>query len=178
MYQVNLLPWRACIQRRRAAFWLRLFVLQLVLGLAALMGAYGLLSQQQEQQHQALLALARQQAELTGRYQQRQQAMIRLANLTAQAEQHGKNLAHNRRHLNLLQQLSALLPAPLWLSALESNAHNLTLRGLSHRYEAVTQFEQQLTALPLLRRGQLAEVVQRQDGLFSFSLVAQWGRDE
>lgn len=89
-----------------------------------------------------------------------------------------RRMAHNRRYLNLLQQLSALLPAPLWLIALESNTHNLTLRGLSHRYEAITQFEQQLTALPLLRRGQLAEVAQRQDGLFSFALVAQWGRDE
>lgn len=178
MYQVNLLPWRARIQLRRGAFWLRLFVLQLVLVLAVLMGVFGWLSQQLALRHHALLALLQQQTELTARYQQRQQAMTRLTHLTAQAEQHGKNLAHNRRYLQLLQQLSPLLPAPLWLIALESNGQNLTLRGLSRRYEAVVQFEQQFTRLPGLQRYRLAEVAQRQDGLLSFTLVAQWGRDE
>lgn len=177
MYQVNFLPWRTRVQRRCGAFWLRMFVLQLVLVLAVLMVVFGLLSQQQSQRYEALLTLLRQQAELTTRYQQLQQAMAQLARLTAQAEQHDKNLVHNRRYLLLFQQLSAILPAPLWLIALESNAQNITLRGLSRRYEAVVQFEQQLAALPLLPRYRLAEVAQRQDGLFSFTLAAQWGRD-
>lgn len=176
MYQVNFLPWRAQGQRRRYAFWLRMFVLQLVLVLAVLMVVFGLLSQQQAQRHEALLALIDQQTELTERYQQLQQAMARLARLTALAQQHDNNLAHNRRYLQLLQQLPGLLPAPLWLIALESNAKNMTLRGLSRRYEAVVQFEQQLAALPLLQSYRLAEVAQRPDGQFSFTLVAQWGQ--
>jgi len=175
MYQVNLLPWRIGAQRRRYAFWLRVFILQLVLVLAALMVVFGLLNQQQAQRHEALLTLIGQQAELTERYQQLQQAVARLARLTALAQQYDNNLAHNRRYLQLLQQLSTLLPDSLWLIALESNAQNITLRGLGRRYEAVLQFEQQLTALPLLQNYRLAEVVQRQDGLFSFTLMAQWG---
>uniref|UniRef100_A8GKR2 Fimbrial assembly family protein n=1 Tax=Serratia proteamaculans (strain 568) TaxID=399741 RepID=A8GKR2_SERP5 len=175
MYQVNLLPWRMRGQRRRYAFWLRVFILQLVLVLAALMVVFGLLSQQQVQRHEALLMLSGQQTELTERYQQLQQAVARLARLTALAQQHDNNRVHNRRYLQLLQQLSTLLPAPVWLIALESHSQNITLRGLGRRYEAVLQFEQQLTALPLLQNYRLAEVVQRQDGLFSFTLMAQWG---
>ncbi|WP_017894286.1 PilN domain-containing protein [Serratia sp. S4] len=175
MYQVNLLPWRMRGQRRRYAFWLRAFILQLVLVLAALMVVFGLLSQQQAQRHEALLMLSGQQTELTGRYQQLQQAVARLARLTALAQQHDNNRVHNRRYLQLLQQLSTLLPAPVWLIAMESHSQNITLRGLGRRYEAVLQFEQQLTALPLLQNYRLAEVVQRQDGLFSFTLMAQWG---
>lgn len=175
MYQVNLLPWRMRGQRRRYAFWLRIFILQLVLVLAALMVVFGLLSQQQAQRHEALLMLSGQQTELTERYQQLQQAVARLARLTALAQQHDNNRVHNRRYLQLLQQLSTLLPAPVWLIAMESHSQNITLRGLGRRYEAVLQFEQQLTALPLLQNYRLAEVVQRQDGLFSFTLMAQWG---
>lgn len=176
MYQVNLLPWRTRGQRRRCAFWLRMFVLQLVLVLAVLMVVFGLLSQQQVQRYEALLALIDQQTKLTDRYQQLQQTMARLACLTALAQQHDNNREHNRRYLQLLQQLPVLLPDPLWLIALESHAQSITLRGLSRRYEAVLQFEQQLTALPLLQRYRLAEVAQRQDGLFSFTLVAHWGQ--
>ncbi|WP_337048011.1 PilN domain-containing protein [Serratia liquefaciens] len=178
MYQVNLLPWRTRAQRRRATFWLRLLVLQLALAAAVLTGVLGLLNRQQDQQHLALLTLVGQQTELTERFQQRQRAMARLASLTAQVEQQGINRVHNRRYLQLLQQLSPLLPAALWLIALDTNAQNIRLRGLSRRYEAVTQFEQRLVALPLLQHGRLTEVVQRQDGLFSFTLTAQWGRDE
>ncbi|SPZ65966.1 Fimbrial assembly protein (PilN) [Serratia quinivorans] len=175
MYQVNLLPWRMRGQRRRYAFWLRVFILQLVLVLAVLMVVFGLLSQQQVQRHEALLMLSGQQTELTERYQQLQQAVTRLARLTALAQQHDNNRVHNRRYLQLLQQLSTSLPNSLWLIALESHSQNITLRGLGRRYEAVLQFEQQLTALPLLQNYRLAEVVQRQDGLFSFTLMAQWG---
>lgn len=53
MYQVNLLPWRRLAQRRRGAFWLRLFVLQLVLMLAAMAAVFGLMSHQQTQHHEA-----------------------------------------------------------------------------------------------------------------------------
>jgi pilus assembly protein HofN len=175
MYQVNLLPWRIGGQRRRYAFWLRVFILQLVLVLAVLMVVFGLLSQQQVQRHEALLMLSGQQTELTERYQQLQQAVTRLARLTVLAQQHDNNRVHNRRYLQLLQQLSTSLPNSLWLIALESHSQNITLRGLGRRYEAVLQFEQQLTALPLLHNYRLAEVVQRQDGLFSFTLMAQWG---
>ncbi|CAI1185901.1 Fimbrial assembly protein (PilN) [Serratia quinivorans] len=175
MYQVNLLPWRIGGQRRRYAFWLRVSILQLVLVLAVLMVVFGLLSQQQVQRHEALLMLSGQQTELTERYQQLQQAVTRLARLTALAQQHDNNRVHNRRYLQLLQQLSTSLPDSLWLIALESHSQNITLRGLGRRYEAVLQFEQQLTALPLLQNYRLAEVVQRQDGLFSFTLMAQWG---
>lgn len=175
MYQVNLLPWRMMAQRRRCAFRLRIFVLQLALMLVAMTIVFGLMSHQQTQLHGVLLTLSRQQTVLAERYQQTRQAMTRLTRLTAQADRQGKNQAHNRRYLQLLQQLSVILPAPLWLTALESNAQNITLRGFSRRYGAVIRFEQQLAALPLLQRCRLAEVIQRQDGLFSFTLMAQWG---
>jgi len=175
MYQVNLLPWRRLAQRRRCAFWLRIFVLQLVLMLAAMAVVFGLMSHQQTQRHEALSTLSRQQAALAERYQQLQQAMAHLARLTAQADQQEKNQAHNRRYLQLLQQFAVILPAPMWLTSLESNAQHITLRGLSRRYGAVVQFERQLAALPLLQSCRLADVVQRQDGLFSFTLMAQWG---
>ncbi|MFS7182988.1 fimbrial assembly protein [Serratia proteamaculans] len=137
MYQVNLLPWRTRAQRRRATFWLRLLVLQLALVLAVLTGVLGLFNRQQDQQHLALLTLVGQQTELTERFQQRQRAMARLARLTAQAQQHGNNREHNRRYLQL-STLRLLLPAALWLIALETNAQSIPLRGLSRRYEAVT----------------------------------------
>jgi len=176
MYQVNFLPWRIQVQRRRGAFWLRVFALQWVLMLVVLTVIMGLLRQQQAQRHEALLVLVRQQAELTDRHQRLQQAMARLSRLTALAEQYDKNLAYNRRYLRLLQQFSTLLPSSMWLIAFESNAQSISLRGLSRRYEAVVQFEQQLATVPLLQSYRLAEVARRQDGLFSFALVAQWSR--
>lgn len=174
MYQVNLLPWRRLAQRRRCAFWLRLFVLQLALMLAAMAAVFGLMSHQQTQRHEALMTLSRQQVGLAERYQQTRQAMARLVRLNELADRQEKNQAHNRRYLQLLQQFSAILPAPLWLTVLESDVQKITLRGLSRRYGAIIRFEQQLAALPLLQHCRLAEVVQRKDGLFSFTLMAQW----
>jgi pilus assembly protein HofN len=80
--------------------------------------------------------------------------------------------------LQLLQQLSSCLPPPLWLTALDSDAANgLRLRGLSRSPAAISQFERRLAGMPALPRLRLAEVAQRDDGLYAFHLVAQWGRD-
>ncbi|MBN5250233.1 PilN domain-containing protein [Serratia marcescens] len=88
------------------------------------------------------------------------------------------NAQHNRRYFHLLQQLSSSIPPPLWLTALESDAVNgLRLRGLSRSPAAITQFERRLAGMPALPRLRLAEVAQRDDGLYTFHLAAQWGRD-
>ena len=77
-----------------------------------------------------------------------------------------------------LQQLSSSIPPPLWLTAMESDAVNgLRLRGLSRSPAAITQFERRLAGMPALPRLRLAEVAQRDDGLYTFHLAAQWGRD-
>ncbi|CAI0967936.1 MULTISPECIES: PilN domain-containing protein [Serratia] len=177
MYQVNLLPWRGQRQRRRGFFWLRMLALQLALVLLTVALVFSLLHGRQAQRQTRLEARADRLAALTQRYQQGQRQLAQLERQSARAEQRARNRQHNRRYLQLLQQLSAAVPPPLWLISLDGNLQEgLQLRGLSRHHAAIAQFEQRLAALPLLRQHRLAEVAQRQDGLFTFTLTA-WGRD-
>jgi pilus assembly protein HofN len=178
MYQVNLLPWRHQRQRRRGQFWLRMLALQLIALLLAMAAAFSLLHGREAQRQETLGALGAQLAGLTQRYQQAQQQLAQLERHNARTERRERNLQHNRRYLQLLQQLANAAPPPLWLTALEGNLQQgLQLRGLSRHHAAIVQFEQRLAALPLLRQHRLAEVAQSKDGLFAFTLTA-WGRDE
>lgn len=178
MYQVNLLPWRRQRQRRRGGFWLRMLTLQLVLLLLAIATVFNLLNDQEAQRQNALRALSGQLAGLTQRYQQAQQQLAQLERQNVRSALHTRNLQHNRRYLQLMQQLSDAVLPPLWLVALEGSLQEgLQLRGVSRHHAAIVQFERRLAALPLLRQLRLAEVVQRKDGLLTFTLTA-WGRDE
>ncbi|OKB66419.1 fimbrial assembly protein [Serratia marcescens] len=178
MYQVNFLPWRQRRSRRRGYFWLGMLLLQLAVLLLALYLAAGQLRHQQGQRHERLAALGEELAVLTLRVRQQQQDRAQRVQRSALEQRQARNAQHNRRYLRLLQQLSTAVPAPLWLTALESDPENgLRLRGLSRSPAAITQFERRLAGMPMLQQQRLAEVTQRDDGLFSFHWVAQWGRD-
>mgnify|MGYP001059993483 CR=1 FL=1 len=128
---------------------------------------------------QARLAmLGEELAALTLLVRQQQQERAQRALHSVRAERQASNAQHNRCYLQLLQQLSSSVPPPLWLTALDSDAANgLRLRGLSRSPAAITQFERRLAGMPALPRLRLAEVAQREDGLYSFHLAARWGRD-
>ncbi|MCP1107463.1 PilN domain-containing protein [Serratia nevei] len=176
MYQVNFLPWRQRRDRRRLYFWLGVLLLQVTVLLSAAGFVAGQLRQQQAQRQERLAMLDEELAALTLLARQQQQARAQRARQGARAERQARNAQHNRRYLQLLQRLSSAVPSPLWLTTLESDAVNgLRLRGLSRSPAGITQFERRLTGMPGLR---LAEVAQRGDGLFTFHLAAQWGRDE
>lgn len=177
MYQVNLLPWRLRGQRQRYGFWLRAFSIQLLATLVLLTTVFFLLRHQQVQQQSAVQRLTQQHQALTGQIQQTQQMMATLARLAEEENRRQQNEVHNRRYLYLLQQLSALIPDELWLTALEENAQGITLRGFGRQYAAITLFAQRLTAPPLLENHRLAEVVQHKDGILAFTLTARWGND-
>lgn len=178
MYQVNFLPWRQRRERRRGYFWLGVLLLQLAALLLALFLVAGQLRHQQAQRQARLATLGEELAALTLRVRQQQQEWAQRARQSALAERQARNAQHNRRYLLLLQQLSTAVPPPLWLTALESDAANgLRLRGLSRSPAAISQFERRLVAMPMLQQQRLSEVAQRDDGLFSFHLAAQWGRD-
>ncbi|MVF05943.1 PilN domain-containing protein [Serratia marcescens] len=175
MYQVNFLPWRQRRERRRGYLWLGVLLLQLTALLLALFLVAGQLRHQQAQRQARLAMLSEELAALTllARQQQQERALHR-----ARAERQASNAQHNRRYFQLLQQLSSSIPSPLWLTAMESDAVNgLRLRGLSRSPAAITQFERRLAGMPALPRLRLAEVAQRDDGLYTFHLAAQWGRD-
>ncbi|HFD0317783.1 PilN domain-containing protein [Serratia marcescens] len=175
MYQVNFLPWRQRRDRRRGYFWLGVLMLQVTALLLALFLVAGQLRHQQALRQARLAMLGEELAALTllARQQQQERALHR-----ARAERQASNAQHNRRYFHLLQQLSSSIPPPLWLTALESDAVNgLRLRGLSRSPAAITQFERRLAGMPALPRLRLAEVAQRDDGLYTFHLAAQWGRD-
>lgn len=177
MYQVNLLPWRRQRQRRRGRFWLRMLGLQLVLLLLAMATVFNLLNDREAQRQNALRTLSGQLAGVTQRYQQAQQRLAQLERQNAQSALHTRNLQHNRRYLQLMQQLSNAVSPPLWLVALEGSLQEgLQLRGLSRHHAAIVQFEHRLATLPLWRQLRLAEVAQRKDGFFTFTLKA-WGQN-
>ncbi|BEM55280.1 pilus assembly protein PilN [Serratia marcescens] len=178
MYQVNFLPWRQRRDRRRAYFWLGMLLLQVTALLLALFLAAGQLRHQQAQRQARLVMLGEELAALTLLAREQQQDRAQRELHSARAERQARNAQHNRRYLQLLQQLSSCMPPPLWLTALDSDAANgLRLRGLSRSPAAITQFERRLAGMPALPRLRLAEVVQREDGLYAFHLAAQWGRD-
>ncbi|VXD04427.1 Fimbrial assembly protein [Enterobacterales bacterium 8AC] len=178
MYQVNLLPWRIRAQRQRYGFWLRAFSMQLLVVLVLLTTACFLLRYQQGQQQSAVQRLTQQHKVLTGQLQQTQQVMATLARLAEAENRRQQNEAHNRRYRSLLQQLSALIPDELWLTALEENAQGIALRGFGRQYAAIALFTQRLAALPLLENHRLAEVVQHKDGMLAFTLTARWGKKD
>ncbi|HGM6746726.1 TPA: PilN domain-containing protein [Serratia marcescens] len=177
MYQVNFLPWRQRRDRRRGCFWLGVLLLQVTVLLLAGGLVAGQLRHQQAQRQERLALLEEELAAVTLLVRQQQERAQR-ARYSALAERQARNAQHNRRYLQLLQQLSSCLPPPLWLTALDSDAANgLRLRGLSRSPAAISQFERRLAGMPALPRLRLAEVAQRDDGLYAFHLVAQWGRD-
>lgn len=177
MYQVNFLPWRQRRDRRRGCFWLGVLLLQVTVLLLAGGLVAGQLRHQQAQRQERLALLEEELAAVTLLVRQQQERAQR-ARYSALAERQARNAQHNRRYLQLLQQLSSCLPPPLWLTALDSDAANgLRLRGLSRSPAAISQFERRLAEMPALPRLRLAEVAQRDDGLYAFHLVAQWGRD-
>ncbi|MFC0227784.1 PilN domain-containing protein [Serratia aquatilis] len=178
MYRVNLLPWRIREQRRRYAFWLRLFCAQLLIATVILGSTYFYLSHQQVQQRRVLQELTQQQTDLSTRLREVQQAMSELARVTAEEARCQENLEHNRRYLFLLKQLSLVLPATLWLTKLEENAKGISLQGVGGHYAAITTFEQQLALSPVLQNSRLAEVRLREEGGLEFTLTARWGRNE
>ena len=176
MYQVNFLPWRQRRERRRGYFWLGVLLLQVAALLLALFLIAGQLRHQQAQRQARLAMLGEELAALTLLVRQQERAQRALHSV--RAERQASNAQHNRCYLQLLQQLSSSVPPPLWLTALDSDAANgLRLRGLSRSPAAITQFERRLAGMPALPRLRLAEVAQREDGLYSFHLAARWGRD-
>lgn len=178
MYQVNFLPWRQRREQRRGYFWLGVLSLQLAALLLALFLVAGQLHHQQTQRQAGLAVLGEELAALTMQARQQQQDRAQQARHNVFAQRQARNAQHNQRYWQLLQQLSTAVPPSLWLTALDSDPVNgLRLRGLSRYPEAVTQFERRLTGVSMLHRQRLAEVAQRDDGLFSFTLAAQWGRD-
>ena len=132
MYQVNFLPRRQRRDRRRAYFWLGVLLLQVMALLLALFSVAGQLRHQQTQRQARLAMLGEELTALTSLARQQQQERAQQAMHSARAERQANNAQHNRRYLQLLQQLSSSIPPPLWLTALDSNAANgLRLRGLS-----------------------------------------------
>lgn len=114
---------------------------------------------------------------LAQRYQQAQPALAQLEQQKARVELQARNLQHNQHYRQFLQQFSVAVPPPLWLIALDDSLQGwLQLRGFSLHSAAIAQFEQRLTAMPLLLQHQLEEVVQSKDDLLAFTLMA-WGRD-
>lgn len=177
MYQVNLLPWRRQRLRRRGVFWLCMFALQLVLLLLVTVAVFSLQHSRQVQRQESLESLTEALTVLTQRYQQAQQALAQFEQQKARVELQARNLQHNQRYRQFLQQLSVAVPPPLWLIALDGSLQGgLQLRGFSRHSAAIAQFEQRLTAMPLLRQHRLEEVVQSKDSLLAFTLMA-WGRD-
>ncbi|MGQ6011480.1 PilN domain-containing protein [Serratia sp. TSA_105.2] len=178
MYQVNFMPWRQRRDRRCGYFWLGVLLLQVTALLLALFLVAGQLRHQQAQRQARLAMLDEELAALTLLARQQQQERAQRVLHRARAERQASNAQHNRRYLQLLQQLSSSIPPPLWLTALDSDAVNgLRLRGLSRSPAAITQFERQLAGMPAMPRLRLAEVAQREVDLYSFHLAAQWGRD-
>ncbi|WON76743.1 PilN domain-containing protein [Serratia sp. UGAL515B_01] len=178
MYQVNLLPWRVRQQRRRYVFWLRLFCTQLFVATSILTSIFFLLGHQQVQQRKVVQTLTQQYSDLTVRLREVQQSMSELARVTAAETQRRQNLAHNRRYLSLLQQLSLALPDTLWLTRFEENAKGILLQGVGAPYAAIITFEQQMALSPLLHHSQLAEVMAREEGGLTFILKARWVTNE
>lgn len=178
MYQVNFLPWRQRRDRRRGYFWLCVLLLQVTVLLLAGFLVAGQQRHQQAQRQERLATLDEELAALTLLARQQQQERAQQARHRALAEQQANNAQHNRRYLQLLQHLSSCVPPPLWLTTLDSDAANgLRLHGMSGSPAAISQFERRLAEMPALPRLRLAEVAQREDGLFSFHLAAPWGRD-
>ncbi|MEW7000197.1 hypothetical protein M5585_04680 [Serratia ureilytica] len=110
MYQVNFLPWRQRRERRRGYFWLGVLLLQVAALLLALFLIAGQLRHQQAQRQARLAMLGEDLAALTLLVRQQQQERAQRALHSVRAERQSSNAQHNRRYLQLLQQLSSSVP--------------------------------------------------------------------
>lgn len=110
MYQVNFLPWRQRRDRRRGCFWLGVLLLQITVLLLAGGLVAGQLRHQQAQRQERLALLEEELAAVTLLVRQQQQERAQRARYSALAERQARNAQHNRRYLQLLQQLSSCLP--------------------------------------------------------------------
>lgn len=144
MLMVNLLPWRKNRLRRRARHWWGGLAL---LGgvLAASLGAGGLNVFQQrvalERQWAAASLRQRQQAHLL---RQTLDARTQLRRIQARRRANEAARDHNRRYLALLEALSALIPADVWLTKIADRGTALELMGISRRYADIVLFSQRL----------------------------------
>lgn len=174
MYQVNLLPWRSRWLQQRYTYWLRLFVVQFLLALSLLIGAFFLLEAEQKKQQHLLQSLAQQQGALSQQLQLKRELMARLSARAATEADRKQNHRQNQRYLAFLQQLSLSLPEALWLTVLEEDVNGISLQGATAHYAAIISFEQSLAAMPLLQDSYLAEVKQQTEGVLVFTLKARW----
>lgn len=175
MLLVNLLPWRRQRLRRRARRWLWLLLLQLMLVTVALAGFYWFWHQQRLMLQRELSDLSAQQRQLTLQYQQTRQMWNQLRDYQAQRDADAAALRHNRRYLNLLEQMVAMMPQSLWLTALADRGDHLLISGLSENYTDIAGLNRSLARHPDLARVRVLQARRRNDrALLLFSLQADW----
>ncbi|MEC5343833.1 PilN domain-containing protein [Brenneria populi] len=175
MQLVNLLPWRRQRLRRRARRWLALLLLQLTLAAIALAGFYWFWHQQRLILQRELSDLAAQQRRLTLQHQQTRLMWHRLRDYQAQRDADEAALRHNRRYLNLLEQLGAMAPKGLWLTELADRGDSMLISGLSANDSDITGLNRSLARHPDLARVRVLQARRQNDRTpLLFSLQADW----
>lgn len=174
IYQVNLLPWRQRRDRRRVRLFTFVLTLDMLLaGLAIGLLVYHWRSEQADLA--ARLGQWQRQARWEADEQQRDQR---------QTEQH-RQMAHslriyrqsalsNRCFSRLLDQLPALLPAGLWLTALRQQGGIVEISGCCEGYGDIVSLRTRLGEANLFSHLHWQEIGRRNNGHFSFTFRAEW----
>ncbi|WP_253306133.1 PilN domain-containing protein [unidentified bacterial endosymbiont] len=169
MERVNLLPWRQASTRRRYRAWNVRAGTLLISLLSLSIGADWLLHhliQQQQQRWQ----LAHQQSQ----QQQAQQAAIQALRLESDQQ-----WQRYQQPLQLLEQLSRLIPAGIYLQRWHWQPPRLTLQGSALSYSVLAEFIETLHHDPLIPPLQLSQATteESQQAMIQFCLQGSWLED-
>ncbi|MFC3393963.1 PilN domain-containing protein [Brenneria rubrifaciens] len=180
MLLVNLLPWRQRRLWQRARNWLVLLLLQLLL-VSALFGMiYALWQRQYSLLQRELGEVSVQHRQWVAQYQRTRQVWERWQNYQAQYEADRAGKHHNQRYLNLLEQLSFMMPERLWLTELDDRGTHLSIAGMSENYIDIIKLNLSLARHPTLARVRILNALRQKNGrsLLHFVLQADWQAGE
>lgn len=169
MERVNLLPWRQASTRRQYRAWNLRSGTLLISFLSLSIGANRLLQHliQQQQQHWNLA------------HQQYQQQQAQQAASQARRSESDQQRRRYQQPLQLLEQLSRLIPAGISLQQWHWQPPRLTLQGSALSYSVLAQFIETLhqdALIPPLHLSQ-ATTEERQQAVIQFCLQGAWLED-
>lgn len=150
VFMVNLLPWRQRRLVRRSRYWCLLLLCHTGCVLMVIAGGKQVTSRQRLVQEAALTTALQQQQQRHTQLQDVRQAMTQLRQQQEGRQAQGEAQAHILRYVQLLEQLSGLVPDELWLTSLADQGDGISISGRSHNYTDIVQFSMRLERLASL----------------------------
>lgn len=182
VFVVNLLPWRQRRLARRTRFWWLMLSLHAVCLLLAIMAGKGAVTRQRMTQESVLSWLQVEHQQHRSQWQAVQHAMTEVRRHERQQRANAAARAQNLRYVQLLEQLAALVPTGIWLTALTESERVVSISGVSHGYGDIVRLRARLEREAALKTVQIlyarhdkeAASPESQPEPLAFQLQAAW----